>query len=148
MNAPPFGPGDWVWCNFPTRENPADPAATPHATYTMAVTGVPGVGPVALVAYTTSQVPDPPYRQGIMHFGAARAAQMGHNKPFLLNTGRVAALPVNSAYFPFLGQPDNGVIGTAPKTLQEAIARLATDIRTKRPELTETLGPPLRPKSR
>ncbi len=114
----------------------------------MAVSGVPGIGPVAFVAYTTSQVPDPPYPQGVMHFDAEKAVQMGHNKAFMLNTGRVAVLPINSAYFPFLARPDHGVIGTAPKTLQEAIARMATEIRTKRPELIETLGPPLRPKPR
>ncbi len=148
MNPPPFGPGAWVWCNFPTSENPIQPGPSPHATYVIAVTGVAGVGQVALVAYTTSQVRDPPRPQGIIHFDAEKAAKMGHNKPFLLNPGRMAPLPINSAYFPFLNQPNHGVIGTASKSVQDAIARVAAEIRTKRPEAVEVVGPPLRPKPR
>lgn len=114
----------------------------------MAVTGVPNVGDVALVAYTTSQIPTAPLPQGILHFGAQQAAKMGHNKPFLLNPGRIAPLPINSAYFPFLDQPDQGVLGYASKPVQETIARAATEIRTRRPEAIEVLGPSLRPKPR
>jgi hypothetical protein len=83
-----------------------------------------------------------------MYFDGEKAAKMGHNKPFLLNPGRVAPLPINSAYFPFLGQPDHGVIGVASKSVQDAIAQAAAEIRTKRPEAVEVLGPPFRPKTR
>jgi hypothetical protein len=114
----------------------------------MAVTSVAGVGQVALVAYTTSQVRDPPWPQGIMHFDADKAAKMGHNKPFLLNPGRMAPLPINSAYFPFLAQTNHGVIGAASKSVQDAIARTAAEIRMKRPEAVEVLGPPLQAKPR
>jgi hypothetical protein len=114
----------------------------------MAVTGVPQVGYVALAAYTTSRVPPFPRPQGILYFDRKKAADMGHNKPFLLNPGRIAQLPINSVYFPLLNQPDCGVLGYAPKAVRDTIERTAKEIRTKRPEAVEVLGPPLRPKPR
>jgi hypothetical protein len=114
----------------------------------VAVTGVPNVGYAALVAYTTSRIPRPPLPQGILHFGAQEAAKMGHRKPFLLNPGLMAHLPVNSAYFPFLDQSDQGVLGHASKSVQKTIARTAKEIRTKRPEAFKIRGPSLHSKYR
>jgi hypothetical protein len=81
-----------------------------------------------------------------LHFDATKAAKMGHTKPFLLNTGLVAFLPINADYFPFLDQPDHGVIGPAPKAVQDLISTTATDLWNKRPELIERRGLPLQPK--
>jgi hypothetical protein len=83
-----------------------------------------------------------------LYFDAVKAAKMGHNKPFLLNVGLVAPLPIITAYFPFLNQPDHGVLGSASKSVQETIASMAMEIRTKRRETLEVRGPTIRPNSR
>jgi hypothetical protein len=113
----------------------------------MAVSDVAGVGLAAFVAYTTSQIQPDPLPQSVIRFDAPLAAEMGHAKPFLLNVGRIAAIPINSAYFPYLDQPGRGVIGRAPKSVQTAIQEAAKDILTRRPEVVERLGP-LWPKPR
>jgi hypothetical protein len=107
----------------------------------MAVTGIPDGRQFAIVAYTTSQIPPPPLPKGIIHVAAKQAASMGHNKPFLLNPGRIAAVPITSAYFPYLDQPDRGVIGQASQGLQNVITKEFKEIVAKRRESLEQLGP-------
>jgi len=118
-----------------------------HAAYVMAVTDVPATGGYAtLVAYTTSQMQTDPLPLGILRFDQQAAQRMGHKKPFLLNTGRIAYVPLDAAYFPYLSRPDHGVIGHAPKDTRAAITEAAKTF-FKRPEAIERLGP-LWPKSR
>ncbi len=105
----------------------------------MAVTGVPSGGFAAVVAYSTSQIPEKPWPEGLMPFGQKQAEAMGHSKPFILNPGRVAAVPINSAYFPYFAQSDHGVVGRASPGLQEAIAKMFKEI--FRRDAYEKLGP-------
>jgi hypothetical protein len=103
------------------------------AAYALQVNGLPEGGYAALLAYTTSQVlPDP------LPVGAQR---MGHKKPFLLYSGRLALLPVNSDYFPHLETPTRGIIGYAPRALRAALKDTAIDLMRRRPEAIERLGP-------
>jgi hypothetical protein len=139
LNAAPFGAGDFVWCKFPLSENPVQPGLE-HAVYVMAVTPLPGTGHAAFVAYTTSKVLSG-RPQGALRFDKLQAAQMGHARPFLLHAGRIAALPINSAYFPYLDQPGHGVIGRAPKSVQAAITEASKGLMMRRPESFERLGP-------
>lgn len=139
MSTPPFEAGDWVWCKFPTHENPVEPGLT-HITYTMAVTGLPDGRHFAVVAYSTSQIPKKPWPDGLLYFGEQQAARMGHTKPFMLNPARIAAVPINSAYFPYLDQLDHGVIGRASEGVQGAITKAFKEIATKRREVLEQLG--------
>ncbi len=118
-----------------------------HAAYIMAVTGIPATGGyAALVAYTTSQTLPDPLPLGILRFDEQAAKRMGHKKPFLLNPGRIAYVPIDAAYFPYLNRPGHGVIGHASKSTQAAITE-ATKSFLKRPEAIERSGP-LWPKPR
>lgn len=145
MTAPPFQAGDFVWCAFPERENPARPGPL-HLAYVLAVSGVTAAGArtafTALSAYTTSQ----PWRNGalplgVFAFNRQAAALVGQNRGFVMDLRRLAAVPVTPAWFPRLNQPDQGIHGHMPKDQQLRYLQVVEDLLTCRSELVERLVP-------
>jgi hypothetical protein len=93
LTAPPFEAGHFIWCNFPLSEFPDSPGLE-HVVYIMGVIRVTAGSYAALVAYTTSQTMQDPLPIGVLRFNKTEAISMGHNRPFLLYSGRLGHLPV------------------------------------------------------
>lgn len=145
MNHLPFQDGDFIWCAFPERENPARPGPL-HIGYSLAVSGVAGPTvplPAALVAYTTSRPwpPGTPLPLGVLAFNKAEADRYGQSRAFVMDLRRMAFLPVTPAWFPRLDQPGHGVQGHAPKADQRRFRQIATDLAVRHADVVERLGP-------
>lgn len=145
MSQLPFQDGDFVWCAFPERENPAQPGPL-HLGYSIAVSGVAlttSPPPSALMAYTTSQQWPPaiPFPLGVLAFNQVQASRYGQSKAFVMDLRRIAFLPVTPVWFPYLGQPGGGVQGHAPKADQRRFRQAAEDLAGRHAELVERLGP-------
>jgi hypothetical protein len=145
LTSPPFQEGDFVWCAFPERENPARPGPL-HLAYTLAVSDVAASGAAqvltALAAYTTSQPwHDLPLPLGVFVFNRQEAAAFGQSRSFVMDLRRLAAVPVTPAWFPHLDQPGRGIQGHMPKGQQRRYLQVAEDLLTRRSELVERLGP-------
>jgi hypothetical protein len=141
LTAPPFQAGDFVWCAFPERENPARPGAL-HLAYVLAVSGVTGTDQfAALFHYTTSQRWSgsalPP---GVRASDREEAAPLGQPRPFVMDLRRLAHVPVTRAWFPQLDQPGSGIQGRARKALQRQRMQTTTELLTRHGELVERLG--------
>jgi hypothetical protein len=142
---PPFRSGDFVWSNFPERENPARPGGR-HIAYTLAVTGVASAGGATqsmfalFAAYATSQPwtagTKPP---GVYEFSQDAAAAMGQSRPFTVDLRRVAAIPITSEWFPELDTPHRGIVGRAPEQLRMRFEEAAKSL--FRRGIVEQLGP-------
>jgi len=141
LSGTPFEAGDFIWSKFPLSVQP-DPPSLEHFVYTMGVSGVAGGGYAAVVAYTTSQTLPDPLPLGVLRFEMTEAARMGHNRPFVLHSGRLGHLPAKPNYFPRLDNPSHGVIGRALDSRQMTTAWAAVDLLKRRPEAIEHLGPP------
>nr|WP_294545952.1 hypothetical protein [uncultured Rhodopila sp.] len=134
----PYRSGDFVWCAFPQRENPARPGPM-HLTYVLATTGRASV----LAAYKTSRLSTEtaaPAR-GRFKFSRDQALELGQQRAFELNLQRLAFVPMTAVWFPGLNQPDKGIQSHAPKRLQQQIWQAAEVILTRHDELVERLGP-------
>jgi hypothetical protein len=96
-----------------------------------------------LAAYTTSQPwpTDSASPLGLFRFDRREAAALGQARAFVLDTRRLAYLPITSQWFPRFGQPGMGVQGRAPKRLQQTICQAAEELLTRHAELVERLGP-------
>lgn len=145
MNSLPFQEGDFVWCAFPERENPAQPGPL-HIGYTVIVSGAAlptSPPPSAFIAYTTSQPwpPGTPLPIGVLAFNQAEASRYGQSRAFVMDLRRVAFLPVTPAWFPHLDKSGHGVQGRAPKADQRRFRRMAEDLVARHAELVERLGP-------
>jgi hypothetical protein len=141
----PLREGDFVWCVFPERENPARPGPL-HLAYTLAVSGA--ATPAAshefsaLTAYTTSQPrPHPALPPGVFVFDQQTAASFGQGRAFVMDLRRLALVPVTPEWFPRLDQPGNGIQGRVPKRQERQPWRVAEDLLTRRSEIVERLGP-------
>ena len=141
MTLPPFQEGDFVWCAFPERENPACPGPL-HLGYALAVSGAAGAL-ATLMGYTTSQPwpPDVTPPLGVFPFDRQAAASFGQARAFVMDLRRIAFVPVTSAWFPRLDQPGHGIHGHAPKGQQRRFRQTATDLLTRHGEIVERLGP-------
>jgi hypothetical protein len=137
--------GDFVWCAFPERENPARPGPS-HVAYILAVSGEAATGCkpelTALAAYTTSQPwPGSTLPTGVFAFDQQAAAVMGQGRAFVMDLRRLAAIPMTLEWFPQLDQPGRGVRGHMPKRQQLRYAQVAEQLLTRCPEIVERLGP-------
>jgi hypothetical protein len=131
--------GDFAWCAFPERENPARPGPE-HIGYVLAVTTTQPA--TVLIAYTTSRPwPYQAIPPGIVTFDLQAAQTMGQTRPFVMDLRRLAAIPLTPAWFPRLGQPSGGIVGTMPKPLQRRYSQAVEALFTRHPENIERLGP-------
>ncbi len=139
MTQNPYRPGDFVWSNYPQREDPARPGPR-HVGYVAASVGA-GNAAAVWLAYTTSQPWTGPRPSGVYSIDRDRAAGMGQPRPFTLDLRRVAAVPVTAEWFPELDAPDHGIVGRAPERLRLAYEAALTELARRRPENLEMLGP-------
>lgn len=119
----PYGFGKFVRFKFPYRENPNQPGPETKIGLVVGVDKTDPRNPIVQVAYTTSSGPainreknDP----GNIHVDDKEARGMNQIE-FMINTRRIAYVPSDSRFFPELGQPGSGIIGTAPKQLRQRI---------------------------
>lgn len=139
MTAPPLQQGDFVWCAFPEREAPLRPGPL-HVAYTLAVAVVAG-GYGVMAAYTTSQPWIGSLPPGVLTFDSKEAAGLGQARAFVLDVRRLAYLPLTATWFPRTGEAETGVLGRAPKTLQDRVNAIATELAKRRPESLSRSGP-------
>ena len=142
MTEPLYRAGDFVWCCFPERENPAHPGPL-HLAYILAVSDVAAPDFSALLAYTTSRPwPHAAKPLGMFTFDQEEAAPLGQKRAFRLDARRMAYVPLSVAWFPRMDRPPtHGVQGHAPKSLQRRIYDAALKVLAAAPPIVERLGP-------
>lgn len=97
---------------------------------------------VALIAYTTSQ----PWMAGVRPLGVEvfdqrEAADLGQSRAFVMDLRRLAAVPIDKAWFPRLNQPGAGVLGRMPRRRQRTYLQIAEELLTRQPAHIDRLGP-------
>jgi hypothetical protein len=135
----PYRSGDFVWSNFPERENPARPGPR-HVAY-VALSTTTALGGTVLVAFTSSQPWAGPRPPGLYNIDRETAAAMGQSRPFTLDLRRIAPLPVTEDWFPDLNTSDHGILGRAPEGFRVVYEAALTELARRRPENIEHLGP-------
>src|SRR5438477_10838098 len=105
--------GDFVWTRFPIRKRPRNPELL-HIDYCLATYAArsPRVTRHALVAYTTTVLPEKPYPIFVRVFTASEAARLAQ-APFALHVSTLAALPIEPEWF-----PRRDIVARAPRELQ------------------------------
>lgn len=138
---PPINRGDFVWTNFPRREEPDTPSVERHIALCLRRFRHREKGYALVTVYTTSRPRgDRPKAKGEIEITAERAAEYGQTNAFRIDVRRVAALPVNLDFFPDLEKPGHGVQGHSAH-LADAAERLLARLVAETPELIEFLGP-------
>jgi len=138
---PPIDRGDFVWTNFPTREEPAAPSVDRHIALCLRRFRSADKGYALVAVYTTSQSRrDRPKAQGEIEVTAERAVEYGQRSAFRIDVRRVAVLPISPDFFPDLEKPGHGIQGRSAH-LADAAERLLRQIIAQTPELVEFLGP-------
>ena len=156
MSGSPYAPGDFVWCAFPEYERPTRPGPR-HIGFVLGVSGVSAVTPglggagvstatpayAVMAAYTTSQrwPEEQGVPKGVFPIDAERAAAMGQRRAFTIDARRIAFVPLIPAWFPDLGQPGAGKVGTAPRSLFQQVMDTANELVTRHSDVLERLGP-------
>ena len=122
-----FQVGSFVWCRFPLRENPSAPSPKEHLhlVYVAAVQANEKV----LTIYTTSVTwnPSTPVAVGVIVVPQEIASTMGQ-KPFCLDTRRVAILPATNEWFPSLDGESPLIVSRANKAFRAEVDRVVTDV--------------------
>jgi hypothetical protein len=96
----------------------------------------------AVAAYTTSQPWEYESKPaGVVIFDRTEAVNLGQDRAFVLDLRRLAYLPVTPAWFPYLGQPSDGIVGRADKSRRRQLNQIAADLLVRRSEIVERLGP-------
>jgi len=129
---PLYRPGQFVWCRFPTAEEPQAPGRKSRIGYVLAVRRI-GREDVAALLYTTTvrwSMEDvrPP---GIIPIGERQAATIGQ-KPFVIDVRYAAALPIDIDFFPYLERADRGIQGMASAGLIRKIGTILTELQRRR----------------
>jgi hypothetical protein len=131
--------GDFVWSNFPERENPARPGPR-HIGY-VALSTSSDHGSAIFLAYTTSRLWEGPRPFGVHSFDRQAAAAMGQSRSFTLDLRRMALVPATEEWFPDLASANRGIVGHAPERIRAELEVTTKDLARRRPELIERLGP-------
>jgi len=133
--------GDFVWTNFPTREEPTLPSSDRHIALCLRRFRSADKGYALVTVYTTSRPRgDRPKARGEIEISADRAVEYGQRSGFRIDVRRVAVLPINPDFFPELEKPGHGIQGSSER-LADVAERLFREIVTETPELVEFLGP-------
>ena len=141
IDDPPIDRGDFVWTNFPTREQPAAPSHDRHIALCLRRFRSADKGYALVAVYTTSRPRgDRPRARGEIEVTAERAVEYGQRNAFRIDVRRVAVLPVDLDFFPDLEKPDHGIQGRS-EHLADVAERLLRQIIGETPELVEFLGP-------
>jgi hypothetical protein len=135
----PYRLGDFVWSNYPQRENPAQPGPR-HVGY-VALSTSSDTEDIVWLAFTTSQPWVQSRPPGVYSIDRDTAAGMGQPKPFTLDLRRMANLPVTAEWFPELGTPGHGIVGRAPERLRLVYEAALAELARRHPQNIERLGP-------
>ncbi|SPP92839.1 hypothetical protein [Bradyrhizobium vignae] len=142
VRPPAIGAGDFIWSNFPKREAPGVPSNEQHIALCLRRYKHKTDGYILAAVYTTTRPRgDRPKAKGEIEISKEQAAQLGQNSAFRIDVRRIAAMPLNTDFFPYLDEKGHGVRGNS-KHLAEAALKLLAEIVKNDPELVEFLGPP------
>jgi hypothetical protein len=134
----PFSAGQFVWCAYPEWEHPLQPGPR-HIGYIFAALAVRG-SPAAIVAYTTSQPWPDALPPAVYPFTVTEAEGMGQDRAFVLDARRLAFIPVIPAWFPDLGEPTQGVVGSVSDQLRDRIEADLKRLLRRSPDSVQRLG--------
>lgn len=141
MGVPPIDRGHFVWTHFPKREDPEVPSNDRHIALCLRRFRHRDQGYVLAAVFTTTRPRgDRPKARGEIEISAERAVEFGQNTAFRIDVRRIAALPLNSDFFPDIDRPDHGIRGRS-EHLARAAETLLQQIVTETSELVEFLGP-------
>lgn len=136
--------GSFVWTQFPfgPPHRPDLPGPVRHIAYVLAQNTRQRPAQL-LLAYTSSG----PWRGatqslplGVIEFSAAEAKAL-RQRPFHIDLRCLAQVPLTSAWFPDLAQPDHGVVAVAGTRLQARIERVFEELVARSRDLIEVRGP-------
>ncbi len=140
--APGVGAGHFIWSHFPKREDPASPSDERHIALCLRRFRHKTEGYVLAAVFTTTRPRvNRPKAKGEIEISKEQAAKLGQQSAFCIDVRRIAAMPLNSDFFPDLENGDHGIRGHS-KHLAEAAFKLFQEIVSTDPELVEFLGPP------
>ena len=128
---PAYRPGQFVWCRFPTAEQPAAPGPKSRIGYVLAVRRIGRADVAAMLYTTTARWPADAARPlGVIPIDEPQARALGQ-KPFMIDV-RTAALPIAIEFFPHLERADLGIQGMASAGLSRKIESVLEELRHRR----------------
>jgi hypothetical protein len=139
---PVFRPRQFVWCRFPYMEEPLRPGPQEHVGYVADIRQIGGNAHFTVMTlYTTTTPWEPDVRLplGVIPVEPAMAERM-NQKGFVMDARKIAFVPVNSAFFPRIGEPGKGIVHTASQKFHELVQNTLMQL-AKRAELVVKLGP-------
>ena len=140
-NAPLVDRGHFIWSHFPKRENPGIPSNERHIALCLRRLRHRSEGYLLVAVFTTTRPRgDRPKMKGEIEIPADRAAEFGQQSSFRIDVRRIAAMPLNSEFFPDLDNIDHGLKGRSER-LAETALKLFQEIAKETPELIDFLGP-------
>ena len=129
---PAYRPGQFVWCRFPTAEQPAAPGPKSRIGYVLAVRRIGRADVAAMLYTTTARWPADAARPlGVVPIDEPRARALGQ-KPFTIDVRTAAALPIAIEFFPQLERADRGIQGLASAGLSRKIESVLEELRRRR----------------
>jgi hypothetical protein len=79
--------------------------------------------------------------RGIRIFTLEQARATGQDRVFVLDLRRIAYIPVDSDWFPYLASGGHGIVGFAPEPLRLELERAAKEIFSRHADTVERFGP-------
>lgn len=138
-----YRPGQFVWCRFPTAEQPDAPGPKSRIGYVLAVRRIGRADVAALLYTTTARWPTDDARPlGVIPIDEPQARAIGQ-KPFTIDVRTAAALPITIEFFPHLERADGGIQGTASAGLSRKIESVLEELRRRRIAI-DVRGPSVR----
>jgi hypothetical protein len=123
-------------------DEPLRPGPKEHVGYVADIRSVGGNAHLTVMSIYTTTTPLEPgvkYPLGIIPVEPTMAQKM-NQKGFVMDARKIAFIPVNSAFFPRLADPDKGIIYTAAERFHQLVQNTLMKL-AKRPELVVKLGP-------
>lgn len=140
---PAYRPGQFVWCRFPTAEQPEAPGSKSRIGYILAIRRIGRADVAALLYTTTARWPTETARPlGVIPIDERQAQAIGQ-KPFTIDVRTAAALPITAEFFPHLERTDRGIQGAASPGLTRKIESVLEDLRRR--QIAITVRGPSRP---
>lgn len=137
---PPVSTGHFIWSHFPKRENPGVPSDERHIALCVRRFRHRTQGYILAAVFTTTRPRgDRPKSKGEIEVSQEQAALFGQQSAFRIDARRMAAMPLNTDFFPDLEEPGHGIKGKSEK-LANAAFKLFQELAAKEPELVELLG--------
>lgn len=122
--------GNYILCNFPFRES-IGPGPSPHIVCARQPAGRPIPGSQSSsIRLRRPTIPVCNARRQYLFVSKARAIALGQKTAFVVDTSRIARLPMTSAYFPEMTEStiairgnDADFVAKAEERLRELVAR-------------------------